>query len=244
MPATRCSKVAKVVGHVAEAARTSASGVRVCVVANPLAAALAHLLRALRMTIEQHSTARLAVAGGSVLPVLEAAHAQAPELWPSLLLTWVDERVVLQRDAASNCGAAQRSGALAEPSARLLLPLLHDAEVDQPALALQRTQAALHAQFRGGLYLTLLGLGEDGHIASLFPGKPWNAADADVLAVTDAPKPPSTRITLTQRMLHTATTHIVFAVGAAKRNAIARVLAADPTLPLTGLAGVYLYTDQ
>ncbi len=239
-----CSKAAKAAGRVAEAAHSTASALRVCVAADPGAAALAHLLSALRIAIVERGVARFAVAGGSVLPLLEAAHAQAPALWRDLLLTWVDERVVPRSYAASNCGAAQRAGVLAEPLARLVLPLLHDAEVSEPALALQRIQAALHAEFMGGLDVTLLGLGEDGHIASLFPGQRWDDSERDVMCVSDSPKPPSARITLTQRMLRTAATHIVFAVGAGKRDAIARVLAGDPTLPLTGLRGVHLYTDQ
>ena len=105
-------------------------------------------------------------------------------------------------------------------------------------------QAALDNEFEGGLDVTLLGLGEDGHIASLFPGHAWNARHATVLLVTDSPKPPSTRITLTRTMLQTASTHIVFAVGAAKRGAIARLLAGDPDLPLNGMQHVHLYTDQ
>ena len=228
----------------AEAALGMASAPRLCVAADPHAAALAHLLSALRSTSDERGVARLAVAGGSVLPVLAAAHTHAPELWPDLLLTWVDERVVPRGDAASNYGAAQRVGALAGPAARLLLPLLQDDEISAPVLALQRTQSALHSDFMGGLDVTLIGLGEDGHVASLFPAKCWDDGTHDIMCVRDSPKPPSTRITLTQRMLRTATTHIVFAIGAGKRDAIARVLAGDPRLPLTSLHGVHVYTDQ
>ena len=105
-------------------------------------------------------------------------------------------------------------------------------------------QAALDSDFEGALDVTLLGLGEDGHIASLFPGHAWNAGHAPVMHVTDSPKPPSTRITLTRLMLQTASTHILFAVGVAKRGAIARVLAGDPDLPSSGMQHVHLYTDQ
>lgn len=72
--------------------------------------------------------------------------------------------------------------------------------------------------------LTLLGLGEDGHTASLFPGQDWGTGlDApDVLPVHDAPKPPPRRVSLSARRLARAR-HVLFLVaGREKREAVAR----------------------
>ncbi len=179
-----------------------------------------------------------------MVAVLARARELAADAWPRVLLTWVDERRVPQADAASNIGAARVAGVLAAPHALHVLPLVRDDELPAPAQACARVATALAREFAGGLDVTLLGMGEDAHIASLFPGLRWQAGDAPVFALDDAPKPPPGRITLTRRFIATAGTHIVYVAGEAKRAAIVRVLAADPTAPLTGLAGVQLFTDQ
>ena len=80
--------------------------------------------------------------------------------------------------------------------------------------------------------LVLLGLGPDGHTASLFPGDPAaEAGEAPVIGVRDAPKPPPERITLTLPVLARARFTMLLATGEAKREALAAVLAGDPRLP-------------
>lgn len=76
----------------------------------------------------------------------------------------------------------------------------------------------------GDFDLVLLGLGEDGHTASLFPGHDWgDARDApDVLAVFDAPKSPPHRVSLSARRLSRARAVLFLVAGATKRNAVAQ----------------------
>jgi 6-phosphogluconolactonase len=72
--------------------------------------------------------------------------------------------------------------------------------------------------------LVLLGLGEDGHTASLFPGHDWGVrSDApDVIAVFDAPKPPPQRVSLSAARLSRAREVLFLVEGIAKRDAVAR----------------------
>ncbi|MBX3247154.1 MAG: 6-phosphogluconolactonase [Myxococcales bacterium] len=206
----------------------------------------------LRAALVTHGS-RFAISGGSALRVLaalleppstEGAVAFAP---PDLVLTWVDERVVPRASLESNAGEAERLVALPRH-----LPLLNDDELDAPSRAIARVERAIDDELHGALDVTLLGLGEDGHVASLFPRAPdgdaasehpWDSPSARVIRVERSPKPPPRRLTLTRSFLATAKTHVVFAVGAGKRDAIARLRAGDPALPATGLEGVVVITD-
>jgi 6-phosphogluconolactonase len=213
-----------------------------------LEAAARAVVTALNMTLATRASARLAVAGGSAVPVLKRVRELAPAQWPRVCLTWVDERRVAHADAASNIGAAARAGVLDAPAARCTLPLILDDELASPERACTRIAAAVAKDFDGALDVTLLGLGEDGHIASLFPGMAWDAGDAPVFLIDNAPKPPPARITLSRAFIASASTHVVYAVGAGKRDAITRTRAGDAALPLTTLVGacggnVHVFTD-
>jgi len=77
-----------------------------------------------------------------------------------------------------------------------------------------------------------LGLGEDGHTASLFPGSPaLHETQSLVAIVHDAPKPPSERLTLTLPVINAARAVLFMVQGASKHDALARVLRRDPALP-------------
>jgi 6-phosphogluconolactonase len=80
--------------------------------------------------------------------------------------------------------------------------------------------------------VVLLGMGPDGHTASLFPGHPEAlSAEAPVIGVRDSPKPPPERITLTLPVLRRARFTILLVTGEEKAEALARVRAGDPELP-------------
>jgi 6-phosphogluconolactonase len=184
---------------------------------------------------------RLAIPGGSALAALGPARHQLGGAWQRLRLTWVDERCVPLEHADSNRGAAYRAGLLdcsRPPAAEL--PLFLDGEEGPEAVA--RVEAGLDAVFDGALDVLLLGLGEDGHIASIFPG--WSApTGARVARVACSPKPPSERITLTPRVLARASTSLVIAAGESKREAIERMRNGDVSLPVSELSGVTVVTD-
>jgi 6-phosphogluconolactonase len=81
--------------------------------------------------------------------------------------------------------------------------------------------------------IVLLGMGPDGHTASLFPGHPALAVtSAPVAPVRDSPKPPPERITLTLPVLARAAYTLLLATGAEKAAALARVRAGDRSLPV------------
>ena len=87
--------------------------------------------------------------------------------------------------------------------------------------------------------LVWLGVGEDGHTLSLFPGHPeFNENDEDlVVPIHNSPKPPSDRITLTTKSLTNTRNAVIFATGAGKRDALALALS-EQTLPIARVSSV------
>jgi len=212
----------------------------------PEAEAARQLSAAILSADRAHGYARVAIAGGSAVRAFRAAREALPiDVWARAKLTWVDERCVPFASVDSNRGEAHRAGALddATPPA-LELPLVLDGETTAQALA--RVDAVLRSAFDGKLDVTLLGMGPDGHIASLFPrDEPFVDAPHGVLAmhVADSPKPPASRLTLTRALLGTAARHVLLAAGESKREALERLILEDPSLPAVGLDGLVIVTD-
>ncbi len=186
-------------------------------------------------------SARVAIPGGSALAAVGPARIQLGAIWRRVRLTWSDERCVPVADVASNRGIALRTGALSDDDPPgLLLPLFLDGESGEAAAA--RSESALALSFDGVLDVALLGLGSDGHVASLFPGD-RHVPGLRVAFVETSPKPPAKRITLTQSMLATASRAVVVATGESKRVALLRLLARDPALPASALSRISVVTD-
>jgi 6-phosphogluconolactonase len=72
------------------------------------------------------------------------------------------------------------------------------------------------------LDVVVLGVGEDGHTASLFPGHPALEAPGLTVGIRDSPKPPPERVTLTLNALQSARRVIILATGAGKADAVAK----------------------
>lgn len=87
--------------------------------------------------------------------------------------------------------------------------------------------------------LVLLGLGEEGHTASLFPGRDWgDESDTEVIAVFDAPKPPQ-RVSLSASRLSRSRHVLLLVSGAGKRGVVGMAGRAPvPAAAIQPLAGV------
>jgi 6-phosphogluconolactonase len=90
---------------------------------------------------------------------------------------------------------------------------------------------------RPSLDLILLGLGEDGHTASLFPGSPVQQEQQTLIAVTQSPIDPPTRLTMTLGVINRASVVLFLVTGSPKAQMVRRVLEprtdADRQLPAT-----------
>ena len=180
---------------------------------------------------------RLALSGGNTP---RAVHAELARLgadlaWNRVQITFGDERCVPPDHADSNYRMARETllEAVAIPTGNVFRIRGEIA----PAVAAQEYEdklAAVSARYGEPRYvhdLVLLGLGEDGHTASLFPGSP--ALDETVRNVIPAtgPKPPPQRITMTFPLLNAAR-HVCFLVtGVGKHALVEEIAAGGSTYP-------------
>ena len=191
----------------------------------PLAGAAAEFVAARAAeAVAARGAFRLALPGGRTPRALLARLAALPEgavAWARVTLLFVDERALPPTDPESNY-ALVREALLAPLGARAPQVRRMRGEAADVEAAAREYEAELEMP----LDLAVLGVGEDGHVASLFPGSALLAERARrVAAVFDSPKPPPHRLTLTPRALAEARAALVLAAGAGKRAAVTAALA-------------------
>ncbi|NCA82631.1 MAG: 6-phosphogluconolactonase [Opitutae bacterium] len=168
----------------------------------------------------------LALPGGSAVSLFAHGLARTQIHASQWHVFWTDERCVPLSDPQSNFQLAQTE----------LLPRLAGAHL-HPIRGSAATYETEIAPFLP-LDLVLLGVGEDGHVASLFPGNPaLLETNHSVATVSNAPKPPPDRITLTFPVLNAARHLLVVAAGAGKAGIVARVFSRPSDLPAQRLSG-------
>lgn len=85
--------------------------------------------------------------------------------------------------------------------------------------------------------LNVLGLGPDGHVASLFPGLTDVDDQSCIIAVTNSPKPPAERISFTMSMINSADEVWIVAAGESKADAVTRIIEGDLAIPASYVRG-------
>ena len=192
-------------------------------------AAAVTLSAALRRALESEQRVRLLLSGGRTPGPAYAALARAPLAWDRIDVALVDERWLLPDDPDSNARVV-RTSLLAERAAAARFET-----ITRPGRGFEEavTIANMHAAHAASV--VVLGMGEDGHVASLFPNmigladalasrRPYVAVDA-----TGCPGagPWTRRVSLTPAGLAPAQTRLLLIRGARKREFLDRVLAGD-----------------
>lgn len=182
--------------------------------------------------------------GGSIAA---AIHDAAGELgagsevdWSRVVVWWGDERFVAGDSDERNASQARRAflDRVGVPADQV-----HEAPASEEVASVEDAAAAYSSAIRthgaGEFEVVMLGIGPDGHVASLFPGHPALDVDDEIaVAVTDSPKPPPERITLTYAALNRSRALWFVASGEGKAEAVARALASDGDLHETPARGV------
>jgi 6-phosphogluconolactonase len=204
------------------------------------AAIAAHIAQALRAAIAARGQASLAVSGGkSPIPMFEALREQALD-WAKVTVVLVDERVVPRDHEASNTALLAQHLLQGQAAAARFLPFFRElapqfnAEV-LDALVLDASDRITDLPWP--LDVAMLGMGEDAHTASLFPGAPGFAraiATEQRLAWVVPDTAPHARISFTLSAL-LAARELVLSIAGENKLAVYRRAAekADETLPIS-----------
>jgi 6-phosphogluconolactonase len=185
-----------------------------------LALARARVSHAEAEALDQRGEFHIVLAGGNTPARLYRALAGEAHDWARWQIWLGDERCLADTDPDRNSVMVTAS-LLRQDDARA--PHFHPIPAWQGAETGARAYADALADI-GAFDLVLLGLGEDGHTASLFPGQDWGAAPGapDVLPVFQAPKPPAERISLSAQRLSRARQVLFLVAGRDKQAPLAR----------------------
>jgi 6-phosphogluconolactonase len=161
--------------------------------------------------------------------------------WKSIHIFLVDERYVPSTDSDSNYRMIRETllDAVPIPESNVH-PIRTD--VAEPKVAAELYEHELKKFFGGSavmpeLDFVLLGVGEDGHTGSLFPGSPFNPKERRLVRAVAPAKERLPRITLTLRVINSGWHVFFFVTGKSKRNVVKRlVVDSDPSLPATLVA--------
>ena len=204
---------------------------------NFVADAAAFILEHACKALEERNEFRIALSGGNTpAPVYARVATEARDLpWESVWFTFGDERCVPPDDPQSNFRMARET--LFVPAAIPEKSIVRMRGEIDPQIAAQEYEDQLNAfaTNRGELIyqhdLILLGLGDEGHTASLFPGTAALEETARRVVANFVPKLNAWRLTFTFPLINHAR-HILFLVGASKSpQLIERVLARDQQFP-------------
>ena len=182
---------------------------------------------------------RIALAGGETPRRSYEQLRHMPVVWANVHIYFGDERCLPVGDAQRNDTMAQHAllQHVAIPAANV-----HSIPAELGALA-AASRYALELDQATPLDLVLLGMGEDGHTASLFPGNPALRIRESTAAVFDAPKPPPERVTLSMATLNAARRKIILVAGSGKRIALQCIAQGEP-LPAGQVTEAEWYVDQ
>lgn len=204
-------------------------------------AVTAEILRAADLALLQRGAFHLVLSGGNTPRRIHEALRASDARWSGWHIWFGDERCLPPDDADRNSRMAAETllDHVAIPRSQIH-PIRAELGAAEAAADYMRQLSGV-----GEFDLVLLGLGEDGHTASLFPGNDWGVAnDAPAaLAVFNAPKPPPQRVSLSARRLAAAREVIFVVSGAGKQQALDawRAGAAIPASVIAPAGGVDIY---
>ena len=182
------------------------------------------------------------LAGSAITEKLVMIWNQRPNDFIGLHVWWSDERFLSIFSPERNANS-------------LLLNLdshpgitVHEAPAREMGITLDRAAEIYQEEISHcEMNLTLLGVGPDGHVASLFPGAWMKNEERGVIAVLDSPKPPAERITFSISKINASKSVWLIALGENKRMVVAEIFSGNLEMPAVSAQGrleTLLFIDQ
>lgn len=195
--------------------------------------AAAHWIDAAKKSIHTHGRFSVALSGGSTPNAIYKLLSQSPkELdWSKVHLFWSDERAVSPTHPDSNYHAAMHSGLalLPIPPHQIFRMQAEKTPIEEAATAYE---ALIKTHLGPDLFdLVMLGIGEDGHTASLFPNTAALAIEDRLACANWVPQKKSWRLTLTYPCIRQSRAIALYALGASKEAIVPEVLLAPYDSP-------------
>lgn len=189
----------------------------------------AQILLAIESGLLAQGEFHLVLTGGTlgvqISQALVGALNSAPDLYQGLHIWFSDERFVEldspERNASPWHGTLRNKNVFVHES---LAP-------NSPATIEDAVKDYQDALDGIAIDLNILGLGPDGHVASLFPGIANIDDQRTIFAITDSPKPPAIRLSFTMKFLNEAREIWIVAAGEGKADAVAKIIEGDLSIP-------------
>ena len=189
----------------------------------------AQILLAIESGLLARGVFHLVLTGGTlgvqISQSLVTAFNSAPELYKGLHIWFSDERFVelesSERNAAPLHGTLKNSNVIVHES---LAP-------NSPATIEDAVRDYEQALNGITIDLNILGVGPDGHVASLFPGVANLDDTREIFAITDSPKPPAVRVSFTMKLINEAKEIWIVAAGEGKADAVTKIIEGDLSIP-------------
>jgi 6-phosphogluconolactonase len=203
------------------------------------------LLARLESAQERGEVPHVGLTGGTIADTLHREVARratdSSVDWSRVVFWWGDERFVEAGSPDRNARQAREAflGTLGVPEGNVHEVPAADAVATAEDAATAYSEA-MRTHGAGFFEVLMLGVGPDGHVASLFPGHAaLDATDAVAVAVHDSPKPPPDRVTLTFEALDRARAVWFLVSGDGKADAVAAALAGGDLheIPARGVSG-------
>jgi 6-phosphogluconolactonase len=190
----------------------------------------------------ERGSASIVLTGGriaaKVLGTLKDLPAAQAIDWSHVELWWGDERFLPTGDPERNdtqARAALLDALPLDPARVHAMPASDGPDGDDASAAAEAYARELGD--RPHFDVLMLGVGEDGHVASLFPGHPVLTETGTAVATFNSPKPPPTRITLTMPTIQSADEVWLVAAGPDKTKSVGAALNGDKSLPAAHATG-------
>lgn len=189
-----------------------------------------HFVACAREAIESHGTFFVALSGGSTPKAVYEKITSPPYSqqiqWDKIYLFWGDERNVSPNDPGSNYKMAMDAGFSKMPIPKdHIFRMKAEEDIEKNALEYEKI---IQKTLKGRPFdLVILGIGEDGHTASLFPQTEGLKAENRLVVANYVPQKNTWRMTLTFDAINSAENIVIYAIGEKKKEILVEVLTSE-----------------